>query len=385
MNQASAVISIDRHGRFVDSSGQFFPIGLYSVPHEDSFAELQRAGFNTVHSYEFERTCYLNLQCSKEVARETRDFDGLGDAAAMRYLDAAAAHGLKVAMGFNRPSGVSKETFSETGRQQVQERVKALRGHPALFAWYVADEPDGQEFDPELVERTRQFVESLDAAHPTLSVLCVPDKFAQYAQTAQVIMHDSYPLPNRSIDEVWPNLAKLKETVGLDTPTVAVLQAFDWKSYDWRMQDGHAPTLQELRCMAWQAIVANVSGILFFCYHNEAHSNRACDNPEGWAALSTVAGELQSLTPALLAPPADQMQCRTDDCGVAVTFRAVGDEIWIIATNPQPDSRRAVFALSGGGKALVHNCLDDSECFEMSGEFATEIEPYGVRAMRIAV
>ena len=138
--------------------------------------------------------------------------------------------------------------------------------------------------------------------------------------------------------------------------------------------------------MAWQAIVANVSGILFFCYHNEAHSNRACDNPKGWATLSTVAGELQSLTPALLAPTTDQIQCRTDDAGVEATFRAAGDQIWIIATNPQPEPRRAVFALSvGSTKALVRNCLDDSECFEASDEFAIEIEPYGVRAMRVAV
>ena len=138
--------------------------------------------------------------------------------------------------------------------------------------------------------------------------------------------------------------------------------------------------------MAWQAIVANVSGILFFCYHNEAHSNRACDNPEGWAALSTVAGELQSLMSALLAPPTDQMRCRTDDPGVGATFRAVGDEIWIIATNPQPEPRRAVFVLpAGSSKARVCNCLDDAECFEASDELAIEIEPYGVRAMRVAL
>ena len=134
--------------------------------------------------------------------------------------------------------------------------------------------------------------------------------------------------------------------------------------------------------MAWQAVAANVSGILFFCYHNEIHSNRACDNPQGWADLSSVAGELQSLMPALLAPPTDRMQCTTN---VQATFRTVGDEIWGLLTNPRREPRCATIDLpAGAGKAIVRDCIADSAGFEVSNSFPVELEPCGVRAIRIA-
>ena len=389
MTDTATAIRIDSDGRFVDQSGQLFPIGLYSVPHEDTFAELKAAGFNTVHSYEFERKCFVNLQCSRDVNREYKDFDGLGDEAARSYLDAAASQGLKVAMGFNRPGGVSRGVFSEKGRVQIEARIKALRDHPALLAWYLADEPDGQDFDPESVRECRRFVESLDPNHPTLTVLCVPEKFAQYAEAGSVMMADPYPLrrdPGKPSDPIWEvgrYMSMLKDAVGPAVPTVAVLQAFEWKAYDYRIKESQPVTREELRCMTWQAIVANVSGVLFFSYHNELQSLRACDSPERWADISAVAGELQALMPALLAPLTDEMQVVGD---VQATFRKVGADIWVIATNPETDAGRATFALPEGvSKATVTDCLDGSKTFEATGEFSVDLEPRGSVAMRVTL
>ena len=381
MTERPAAISIDQDGRFADGEKQFFPIGLYSVPHVETFAELRRAGFNTVHSYEFERTAFINLQCSRDVHRQVKDFDGLGDEAARDYLDAAADHDLKVMMGFNRPDGVSGEVFSAKGRPQVEQRIKALRDHAALWAWYVSDEPDGQKFDPEAVHTCRRLVESLDAQHPTLAALCVPDKFAEYRDAGHVLMYDPYPVPDRPIDVVGKNLAKLKAAAGPGRPTVAVLQAFDWQAYDWRRSDSRPPTLQELRCMSYQAAVADVSGILFFSYHNEAQSVRACDNPAGWADLSSVASELRALTPALLAPPTEALRCRGE---VDATCRQVGAETWVLVVNPQPEKCSATFELpSELTEAAIYNCFDAPARFTASKEFALDLEPYGVRALRV--
>ena len=84
MTETTSATRIDSDGRFFDESGQFFPVGLCSAPHEDAFPELKAAGLNTVHSYEFERKCFLNLQCAKDGGREFIDFDGLGDGEALR-------------------------------------------------------------------------------------------------------------------------------------------------------------------------------------------------------------------------------------------------------------------------------------------------------------
>ena len=378
MTDRDWTVAIDAQGRFRIAGKPFFPIGLYSVPHEESFGELRRAGFNTVHSYEFERTLYLNLQSR---TRTPMDFDGLGDDAALRYMDAADENGLMVLMGFNRPKGVSRDVFSDEGRQQMRRRVCSLRQHPALLAWYLYDEPDGQGEPAAEVEENRRIVASLDPAHPTMTVLVCPDKFAEYAQSADVLMCDDYPVPKEPLCTVARKLTELKGIAGPERATVGVLQAFDWRSYDWTNTDTRPPTVQELRCMTYQAIASNVSAIFYFNYYNELSSNRSSDNPRGWAALMSVANELERLMPALLAPPCERTSFKGD---VVATYRKVGNETWILAANTGPASCHADFPLpDGASKAIVRSCFGTGSHLTADGSLPVDIEPYGVRALRI--
>ena len=135
--------------------------------------------------------------------------------------------------------------------------------------------------------------------------------------------------------------------------------------------------------MVWQAIAANVSGILFFAYHNEFQSLRACDNPQGWADISTVAGELQVLMPALLAPPTDEIRIPQN---VQATCRRVGDDIWLLATNPGETPQQAVFALPDGVReAVVTDCFDSAVSFTASGESELDLAPGASVALRVAL
>ena len=378
MNKGPTAVSIDQQARFVVGGEPFFPIGLYSVPHEESFAELRRAGFNVVHSYEFSRTLYLNPQ-SRE--RAIKEFDGLGDAAAAQYLKTAADHDLLVLMTFNRPQGSSQEVFSAKGREQMSQRIVALREQPALLAWYVADEPDGQEFAPEWVCENRQLAESLDTAHPTMSCLCVPSRFGEYAQTSEVLMYDPYPVCREPLSVVGGNHTRLKKIVGPARATIGVIQAFDWRSYSWMHLDTRPPTLQELRCMTYQAIVGGVSGVFYFCYDNELHSNRAAANPEGWLSLAAVAHELQTLMPALLAPPSRSVGWEGE---IQACARVVGEETWVLAVNPNAESCEATFTLPAeAAKATVLNCFDSPAHLAVQDSWRMDFEPYGVRALRV--
>jgi len=379
MNKGPTAVSIDQQARFVVGGEPFFPIGLYSVPHEESFAELRRAGFNVVHSYEFSRTCYLNPQSQE---RAIRDFDGLGDAAAAEYLKTAADHDLMVLMSFNRPEGSSREVFSEKGREQMTERIVALREESALLGWYVADEPDGQEFPLASVCENRQLVESLDPGRPTMSCMCVPSKFEEYTETSEVLMYDPYPIGREPLSVMGENHTKLKRIVGPARATIGVVQAFDWKSYDWARLDTRPPTVQELRCMTYQAIVSGVSGIFYFCYDNELHSNRAAANPEGWLRLAAVAHELQTLIPALLSPRSQSLGWEGD---INACARVVGEETWVLAVNPSPEPCEATFTLPAeAAKAAVFNCFDSPAHLAVQDHWQMSFEPYGVRALRIS-
>ena len=67
-----------KNGCLLVNEEAFFPIGLFSVPHPKAFPLLRDAGFNMVHSYEFERTCFVNLQSTNHAFLLK---EGLGDEA----------------------------------------------------------------------------------------------------------------------------------------------------------------------------------------------------------------------------------------------------------------------------------------------------------------
>ena len=102
--------------------------------------------------------------------------------------------------------------------------------------------------------------------------------------------------------------------------------------------------------MTYQAIASNVSGVVYFNYHNELNSNRSCDNPGGWAALMSVATELERLTPALLAPSCEWSSLEGD---VVATYRKVGDETWILAANTARASCHVEFPLPDGDTGAI--------------------------------
>lgn len=108
-------------------------------------------------------------------------------------LDALAARHLKglVWLGgysnsrcaFNRPDS------------WIRARARAIAGHGAIAAYYVADEPDAARCPtaPAQIRSRSQLVKSIDPRPPTLIVSYKVDQFPVLAGTADVIGIDHYP------------------------------------------------------------------------------------------------------------------------------------------------------------------------------------------------
>jgi len=94
----------------------FYPLGIYAVNSTCDFAMVRAAAFNLITG-----------------------------PAGKSLLDAADAAGLKVlaSPGASAGAGFDLEAAAKT--------VKAFDAHPALWAWYLVDEPDLQEIPPETV------------------------------------------------------------------------------------------------------------------------------------------------------------------------------------------------------------------------------------------
>lgn len=288
-----------KNGCLMVSGTEFFPVGLFSVPHAKAFPLLRDAGFNMVHSYEFERSCFVNLQSTDHsfLIKE-----GLGDEAAAAYLEEAEKWGLKVMLGFDRVTQLpdNGDDISDEQEEAITARLGRMKDKPALLCWYTVDEPEiaSKEITAEKCLCIRDIVRKTDPVHPAVISMFQPLKFDIYKDTADIIIHDLYVFPDGNVKDVPNNIKELRKMTKGEKPIWFTVQAFDWKSYEWD-RPSMTPTYDQKRCLTYLSIIAGAKGILFFSYENEIHSNAPEKAPEQWAELSAISKQLDALQPVL--------------------------------------------------------------------------------------
>lgn len=318
---------IDRDGRpreVYDPERAFFPIGLYHAldgRHHGRDFDLRvvaKAGFNFVHPWEGQR----DLRA---------------------FLDAAERAGLKVFPAIPNP-----------------DAARAIAGHPALLAWYVAEEPLHRAGAPERalddLPRVRALMRDLDAIDPgRVSVvlespmILPPWRAAWRAWAREAPLHaiDVYPIVEDA--GVEARRARISYPRGIPEaiaasfaasdrrrPVWLVVQAFA-SPLHWPVQRWLMPTPEELRAMAYSGIVAGATGLLYFAFDSFATRSgqvvgMAPDIPEShgptpdygglgrpplaatqderdagrrlWEAMPRLNAEIAALAPAFLSPDA---------------------------------------------------------------------------------
>ncbi|MGA1845093.1 MAG: hypothetical protein ACMUIS_11075 [bacterium] len=232
--------------------GDFFPIGIYGARIE-ALQEIRSAGFNTV----------LVSPGEEMVA-------------------AAQEVGLKVVLSLCSDGDPSRA-------------VRKFRDHPALLAWYIADEPELKSITPEMLRAHADHVMAWDSTHPTCMAVVRPRFVKQYRDACHIVMLDQYPIPSQPLTWLSDSLDEACREVGTER-IWAVIQAFGGDEYaaqGWPV----FPTYDEMRSLAYLAIVHDAQGLFFYSYR----SARA--EGERWEILARVADELRRLSGWLLQSP----------------------------------------------------------------------------------
>jgi len=237
-----------------------YPVGIYSVGSETNLAEIATAGFNIV---------------TGPAKRE--------------FLDAAEALGI----------GVLASPGSEAGKgfdlAKVRSTVAKLDRHPALWSWYLIDEPDMRRVSPEMVSEAHQAVKRAGAHKPTSLVLYRGDEAQWYGNIADITMVDRYPVPWLPLANFSQHIHKTRLATDRDRPVIAVIQSFDWTAHQAVLpgeENLRPPTEYELRSMTYSALTRGANGIFFFSYADMRLKKRKY--PELWAALKRVVHEVRS-------------------------------------------------------------------------------------------
>jgi hypothetical protein len=241
---------------------RFYPIGIYNVP-GDKIGDVHRAGFNTV-----------------------------AGAAEQDYLDTAQFYKVKVLAGTGTSAGAK---FNASAARALMSRYDR---HPALWAWYLSDEPDLNHIAPEHIQRAHRFFKNNGARKPTAQVLYQGSSALHYGGLTDILMLDRYPIPWLPLANFPQHLRQARLALGKKKPLIAVIQAFDWTFYRELLpdeKDFRPPTAEEIRCMTYCALVHRATGLFYYSYADAKWKIE--EHAETWSALKATVAEVNRRLP----------------------------------------------------------------------------------------
>ncbi len=317
-------VDIDEHNRLIVDGAPFFPLGMYwSGIDRDQLEIYADSAFNCLMPYG---------SPSKE------------------GLDLAEAHGLKVIYSvkdiFHGTTYCPDYIKSEADEEPfIREKVEAFKAHPALLAWYINDELPLSMLD-RLAAR-RDLMEQLDPGHPTWVVLYQIDEVQKYLPTFHAIGTDPYPIPTRPVALAGQWTRKTAGAVCGARPVWMVPQVFNWANYkkDPEEKAAHrAPTLEEMRSMAWQCIAEDANGLVFYSWF-DLRKDTTVPFDEQWAKIKQVAAGIAAMTPVLLSVE-DAPLIETDgEDWLNWTAKVHEGTVYLIAVNNELEKHVATFRL----------------------------------------
>jgi hypothetical protein len=245
------------------TTSSFYPIGIYSVPAKD-LQTIQEAGFNVVA--------------------------GRAD---KKYLDAARDLRLKVLAS---PGTSAGKGFNAT---LARRTIASFDSHPALWAWYLVDEPDLNAISPDDVKNANQYIKNLPGIKPTALVVYNGYSSLHYANITDLMMVDRYPIPWLPLANFQQHVRMTRLALGQKKPLIAVIQAFDWTYYRELVAEEknfRPPTYEELRCMTYCALAQRANGLFYYAYSDDKRWKMS-EHPEVWDSLKKVIAEVNDNLP----------------------------------------------------------------------------------------
>jgi hypothetical protein len=272
-------VYIDQHRRTIVEGKPFFPLGMYwSSIKKDRLETYAQGPFNCLMPY----------------GTQNRE-----------QVDMVHSNGLKIIYSVK---GIYSGTRWAPGNIKtheqelafIKDKVTQFKDHPALLAWYINDELPLSMIDR--LNARRDLMEELDPDHPTWVVLYQYNQVRSYLSSFDIIGTDPYPIPKKPAGMAleWTRTTR-DQSFGM-RPMWQVPQVFDWGGYrkGKERDESRAPTLDEMRTMAWQSIAAGANGLVFYSYFDLYKMAERDPFEKRWAEVCTMAGEIKSFIPVML-------------------------------------------------------------------------------------
>lgn len=325
-------VTVNGKGDYEQSGRKIFPIGIYEVE-TPYLSEVRKIGFDVVHRYTWEGS--------------------QDDVACRAYLDACwKAGGLRSFVGFDR--GVY------TGRGIVQgniahvaHRVGALADHPALFCWYLFDEPEFlyQFVTADRLAECAHLIRTLDPYHPVVMTTW-GEKMNEYRAAWDTHWTQAYGNPAEVIKQLDEHRAVLKNA----SPITLLVACYD-RFQSRQRRRGVEPDPQKfersrayMRACAFLGYVEGCNGLWWWWFARDTKEfYTAAQSPEAWADVSFIVRELKRYE-SLLTASGKSASGRVMTPKGVVSWRigTIGDERTLVAVNTSAEPLTAEIKISDG-------------------------------------
>ena len=153
----------------------------------------------------------------------------------------------------------------EEDYKKFVQTINQFKDHPLMIGWYINDETP-ECFNEHLRNRTLT-IHELDPDHPTISVENKGKRSPSFINTTDVYGVDCYPIGYNNYSEnvnCYYRHSEAYNDILKTKPMWSVPQIFDWAAITKHGFEVRPPTLQEMKCMTWQALVVGAKGLIFY-------------------------------------------------------------------------------------------------------------------------
>ncbi len=320
---------IDGLGRAIVDGKPFFPVGMFvGQLNSDIIDNLAQGGFNAVVSYHFPYTADL-----------------------ASVLDYAQTRNMKYV------ASVKDTKNSKTLNEKIRSRVEQFKNHPALLAWYTADEPPLEEKD--FVLGQRKWVNELDPFHPTWALFNKSDIISYFVGGMDIIGFDNYPTGS-SLGPASKQLDDGRSVFGRasDGAMACWMAPLSFNFLNAGYPSGERMLAQGLGC-----IIDGAKGIFYYAYQDLAERDAPEEFDRRFPEWSLVAKRLRVLGDFILSddPHGPEVAIKGKKGAgelKAKVFKANDGRLALVIVNYGPGGAEAVIEIASkvtGLKSMTGN------------------------------
>lgn len=374
---------------FTDENGKNATVRIRKLPYLRGEVWIKRNGTMMIDGKPFIPTGWFHLTAPTDKKYFNTNMDYIRfypPEANLPYLDRFWAKGMKsLLMPYSEKSGWRLKLFAFPERRgqltQVQKEhlialAKAVRNHEGLLAYYLADEPENNDMNPEWFAAAREVLLEHDPYHPCVMLNQDFNAIKRFIDSADITFPDCYPNyadDGTSRKPIWRTSEYARNASSL-RPAWLAPQAFCWKQPG---KKSRPPTLDEMRNQSWQALINGCKGVIFYSHYDHSQMYYPLIVGPDFIAQEIqdvahlIAGDIRRDKIKFTVTPADPyFQC--------ALFEADG-KVMIAAVNTSKERRKVEFKVPHLKDARLCILSENGVIQVKNGKFTAEFQPLETR------